>query len=159
MAMRQIFKTQITDVNVTAVDTLGSLRIDGDKLYKYMKLQNTSGVACVAGDPVSYKATPAAGYSVNVVTSKVSEADAQPICAGCVQATISSAQTTAGVFIWVQVTGLISVPAAVTSGVVGSGAMMSGTDKTFTVVTGVIESCCTVLSTGAAGFVSLQCTY
>lgn len=159
MALRQIFKTQITDVDSSARDTLGSLRYENDKLYKYVKMSNTSGVACVAGDPVAYKATPAAGYSINVVTSKVSEADAQPICAGFVTATISSAQSAAGAFIWVQVTGQVTVTAAVASGVIGSGAMLSGTDKTLTVATGVIESCCTVLSTGASGIVSAQCTY
>lgn len=150
MALRNVFKTQLTDIDTSARDVLGSLRWENEKLYRYVLLDNVSGVALVAGDPVAWKATPAAGMTLFTVTSKVSEADAQPILAGFATTTITSAQAAAGVYIWVQLTGAVTVPTAVASGVIGSGAMLSSTDKTLTVATGVINAGCVLASTSGA---------
>ena len=144
MALRQIFKTQLTDVTTSEIDPLGSLRYENDKLYKRVKILNVAAATGngVAGDPVFYKATAAAGIAVHVCTMKASEADAQPIVAGFLTTGVTTAQTTAGVWVWLQVTGLVGPFAVDIAGtpVIGSGVIAS-TDRTLTKQTTVIESC------------------
>ncbi len=151
MALRQIFKTQLTDVDSTARDVLGSLRWENDTLYRYVLCDNVSGVAFVAGDPLCWKATHALGVAAFTVTSKISEADAQPQVAGFAMATVTSTQAAAGVYIWVQLTGAVTVPTAITgTPVIGSGVMMGAADKTLALVTGVIHPIGVSTSTTAA---------
>lgn len=151
MALRQIFKTQLTDVDTTARDVVGSLRWENDKLYKYVKFTNTTAtVAVVAGDPVAYKATYAAGISVHTVVSDMTDADAQPVFAGCVCGTVAGVLATS-YYCWVQLTGACVIPTAIAgTPVIGSGVMMSTTDKTLTLVTGVINPVAVSTSTTAA---------
>lgn len=159
MALRQIFKTQLTDVDTTARDIVGSLRWEGDKLYKYVKLLNDTAsvtVAGVAGDPCAYVD---GGPALNTVTLDNTSADAQPVLAGFLMGTVAGVYNTA-YYLWVQVTGLVTVPTAVTSGVIGSGCMMAAGDKTLTITTGVIESgACLVTATAANNVVMAHCVY
>lgn len=159
MALRQIFKTQLTDVDTTARDIVGSLRWENDKLYKYVKLLNDTAsvtVAGVAGDPCAYVD---GGPALNTVTLDNTSADAQPVLAGFLMGTVTGTYNTA-YYLWVQVTGLVTVPTAVTSGVIGSGCMMATGDKTLTITTGVIESgACLVTATAANNVVMAHCVY
>lgn len=163
MAMRQIFKTQITDVDSTARDVVGSLRWENDKLYKYVKLANvTATVAGVAGDPVAYKATYAAGVALHTVVLDCTDADAQTVCAGFLAGTVAGVLATA-YYCWIQLTGAVVVPTAIAgTPVIGSGVMMSSgsTDKTLTLVTGVIKPIGVSTSTTAANnTIIAQCQF
>ncbi len=149
MPIKQIFKTQITDVDSSARDVLGSIRWENDKCYKYVKLINDTAsvtVAGVAGDPCAYTD---GGVANNEVTLDNTSADSQPIVAGFLTASITGTYNTA-YYCWVQVSGLVTVPTAVTSGVIGSGCMMAAGDKTLTVATGVIGSCGTLVTATAS---------
>lgn len=131
MALRQIFKTQIGDVDSSARDVVGSLRWENDKLYKYVKLVNTTAtVAGVAGDPVAYKA---GGASIDgtdaVVVIDLTDADTIPVCAGFLTGAVTGTSGTA-YYTWVQLTGQVTVPTAITSGVVGNSVYLTTTDKT-----------------------------
>lgn len=162
MAVRTTFKTQLTDVDTSAKDVLGSLRCEGEKWYRYVKLINDTAsvtVTGVNGDPVSYTD---GGVANNEVTLDVTSADAtDPILAGCLS--LASGVTLAGTYnttyyLWIQVTGLVTVPTAVTSGVIGSGAMTAAGDKTLTVTTGVRANRATlVTATAANNKVILHC--
>lgn len=53
--IKQTFVTKLTDVNSTAQEVLGTLRFEGNKVYKYVEIKNTTAtVAGAAGDPVAY---------------------------------------------------------------------------------------------------------
>lgn len=149
MAYKEIFASQITDVDTTARDTLGDLRQVGGKMYKYVKLINDTAsvtVAGVAGDPCAFTD---GGVANNEVTLDNTSADAQPIVAGFLTASVTGTYNTA-YYLWIQITGLVTVPTAVTSGVVGTGAMMAAGDKTLTVTTGVIASRAILVTATAA---------
>lgn len=161
MALRQIFKTQLTDVDTSARDVVGSLRWENDILYKYVKLANvTATVAGVAGDPVAYKATYAAGIAVHTVVLDLTDADAQPICAGFLMGTVTGTLATA-YYCWIQLTGPVVVPTAIGGApVIGSGVMLDTTDKTLTKVTGVIYPIGVSNSTTAANnTIIAKCPY
>jgi len=131
MSLRQVFNTQLTDVDSSARDTVGSLRWENDKLYKYVKIMNTTAtVAGVAGDPVAYFAGGAniQGEDARVVID-LSDADTIPVCAGFLMGTVTGTLTVA-YYGWIQLTGAVTVPTAITSGVVGNEVYLTTTDKT-----------------------------
>lgn len=154
MALRQVFNTQLTNVDTSARDIVGSLRWEDEKLYKYVKLSNGTTVAGVAGDPVCYKSGGAtvAGTAATV-SLDLTDGDAQPILAGFLTAAVTGTLNTS-YYLWIQLSGVVTVPLAVTSGVIGSGCMLGtaagGTDKTLIVSTGVINAGAVLLTTSAA---------
>lgn len=161
MAVKSVFNQFLDEVSTTAKGKLGDLRQENGKWYKYVMLKNvTATVACVAGDPVSYaEGVTLLGYYNNHVVADATDADAQPVAAGCVLATITGTAGTA-YYIWIQIKGYIVVPTAVTSGVLGTDIMPATGDKTYTVRTGVIHGCGLLLSaTAANNKVLLDCKF
>lgn len=129
--IKSSFVTKIGDVNTTAQEPLGSIRIEGVKRYKYVEFKNTTAtVTIVAGTLVAYNA--ATGYANNKVVSDLTDADAVPICAGAACATIAGVLATS-YFGWVQTQGHCTLDTAVTSGAAGKGFTLTTTDKTGTV--------------------------
>lgn len=131
MAVKNIFKTQLSDVDSTARDTVGDIRYESGKKYKYVKLKNvTATVAGVAGDPVAYKSGGASsdGTSSEVVLD-ITDADTIPVCAGFLCGTVTGTAGTS-YYCWVQLTGVVTVPTAITNGVVGNPVYLTTTDKT-----------------------------
>ena len=62
--IKQAFASKLTDVDSVAREALGTLRFEGNKVYKYVELRNvTATVAGVAGNGVAYGA--AGGYNLN----------------------------------------------------------------------------------------------
>ena len=89
------------------------------------------------------------------VTLDNTSADAQPVVAGFLVATMTGTYSgtrtaTEHTYCWIQTHGLVTVPTAVTSGVIGSGCMMATGDKTLTITTGVIDSVATLVTATAA---------
>lgn len=156
MSTQQVFRTALTEVTTDRRDRLGAIRwmtdptTGQDRAYKYVKVLNvTATVAGVAGDPVAYRAA-GAGVTNNHVVLDVTDADAQPLCAGFLMGTVAGVHSPAtSYYCWIQLTGDVTVPTAVTSGVIGSGVMLGG-DKTLVVNTGVIMSCGTEITATAA---------
>lgn len=100
---KKIFLTKLTDINSTDKEGVGCLRWEGNKCYKYVKFLNTTAtVAGAAGNTVVYTAVD--GYDDNEVCMDVSDADAIPIPAGQVLATITGTAGTA-YYGWIQIKG------------------------------------------------------
>src|SRR3990172_1288440 len=129
--IKKIFVTAVTDVSSTDLEGLGTIRFEGNKVYKWVKLQNTTAtVAAVAGDVCSYGVD--AGYTNNLVVTDVSDAASAtvPVCAGMILATVAGVLLTA-YYLWIQIKG----PAVVNQTIGGTpvdGDMLtaSTTDKT-----------------------------
>lgn len=134
--MKRVFATPLTAVETTDKEGVGTLRREGNKEYKWVLFKNTTAtVAVVAGDPVAYAVDK---YDSHQVVSDFTDADAQPIGAGVVLASVAGVLATS-YFCWIQTRGPVDTNAALAgTPVVGSGLMLSTTDKTFTLVTGVI---------------------
>lgn len=132
LGMKRTFLTPLTAVETTDKEGVGTIRFEGNKVYKWVKLQNTTAtVAVAAGDAVAYAA--ATGHNTNAVVSDVTDADAtQPLGAGLVQATIAGVLATA-YYCWIQIKGPATALQAI-GGSAGDGhmLMMSTTDKTLT---------------------------
>lgn len=129
MAYQDIFVTQISDVDSSARDTVGAIRILDNKKYKYVMIKNTTAtVAGVAGDPVAYFPGAVDGTSARVVID-LTDADTIPVPAGFLCGTVAGTLTVA-YYGWIQLTGQVTVPTAVTSGVVGNPVYLTTTDKT-----------------------------
>ena len=143
-----IFNQGLTEVSTTRRDKLGSIQFKEGKAYKYVKFQNTTAtVAVVAGDPVAYGAT--SGYDNNLVVSDMTDAESQPVGAGFALAAIAGVLATA-YYVWIQIKGLVTVPTAIGSGVVGSHVRLTSTDKTLGVQTGVLNTMGVELTATAA---------
>lgn len=126
--MREIFKTKLTDVTTDDRDGVGSIRIENNKVYKYVRVQNTTAtVAGASGDPVAYFAD--TGHDDSRVVIDLTDADAIPICAGFLLATITGTLATA-YYCWIQLTGAVTVTVAITSGADGAPVYLTTTDKT-----------------------------
>lgn len=131
MAIPQILNSAIGDVDITARDTVGTLRFENGKWYKYVKLANvTAAVTGVSGDPVAYKA--ATGVASSIIVTDLTDADIIVIPAGFLTGTVTGSLTIPQ-WTWIQLTGLVTVPTAVTSGAQGKKVFLSTTDKTLTV--------------------------
>lgn len=126
--MRQVFKTKLTDVTTDDRDGVGTIRIENNKVYKYVKVQNTTAtVAGASGDPVAYDAED--GHTNAHVVIDLTDADAAPICAGFLLATITGTLATA-YYCWIQLKGAVTVVTAITSGADGVPVYLTTTDKT-----------------------------
>ena len=129
--LKQTFVTKITDINSSAQEPLGSVRIEGNKIYKYCEIKNVTGtVAGAAGSLVAYNA--ASGYDNNKVVIKLADADAAPFAAGALSATVTGTLAVS-YFGWVQTKGACTLDTAVTTGGAGKGFTLTTTDKTGTV--------------------------
>lgn len=136
MGFRQIFASSIGDVDTYARDVVGSLRFENDKWYRYVAILNeTATVAGVAGDPVAYNAGGASSEGDDVVcVIDLSDADTVPVCAGFLTGSVAGVHSPATTYYtWVQLTGVVTVPTAITSGVVGRPVYLTTTDKTLAI--------------------------
>ena len=135
--LKETFVTQLTDVNSTAQEPLGSLRFHmGNKVYKYVDCYQTSGtVTCVVGDQVLYRDNSAAGPAANQVCINHSDAvTTYPIAAGIAAGAHAGVAST-HYYMWIQIKGPATLSTSITSGAAGQGFVASATDKTFTVTT------------------------
>lgn len=126
--IKQAFASRLTDVDSVAREQLGTIRFEGNKVYKYVKFRNiTATVAAGAGSLVGYEALD--GYANNHVVADMTDADAQPNGAGATLATITG---TAGTdyYCWIQIKGAITLDTAITNGTAGVPFYLTTTDKT-----------------------------
>lgn len=136
--IKQAFASKLTDVDTVARDQLGTLRFEGNKVYKYCKLRNiTATVAVAAGTLLAYEA--ADGYANHHVVSDHTDADAAINPAGVAGAVVAGILAT-DYYIWVQVKGQATLDTAVTSGAAGSPFYMTAADKSSAIVSAVTQS-------------------
>jgi len=136
--IKQAFASKLTDVDSVARDQLGTIRFEGNKVYKYVEVRNvTATVAGVAGDGVAYGA--AGGYNSNKVVLDLSDADGtKAIAAGILLAAVAGVLATS-YFCWAQIKGGATLAIAVTAGVIGQGFNLTTVDKTFAVNAAVTD--------------------
>jgi len=130
--IKQAFASKLTDVDSVAREALGTLRFEGNKVFKYVEIKNvTATVAGAKGDPVAYGA--AGGYNTSKVVLDLSDADGtKAIAAGVLQGTVAGVLATS-YFGWIQIKGPATLLIAVTAGVIGQGFNLTTVDKTFAV--------------------------
>lgn len=121
--------SDLATVSTTQNDTLGRLRFEGGKWYKYVNIKNhTATVAGAAGDPVGYYAV--TGYTNNRVVIDLSDADSPAFAAGVLMGTVTGTLDV-DYYGWIQCTGAATVVTAVSSGAAGAPFTLNATDKTF----------------------------
>lgn len=120
MPSRQIFKTQIDETYATAVDPLGSIREEDDKLYKFVEFTADG----VAGDVQKYASLTA--YQASQVAPSATQ---QLAVAGVIVAAIvDESEKPYG---WIQIEGEATLSVAGTgTPAIGDRAISSGTTKT-----------------------------
>lgn len=156
--MKTIFRTRLTDVDSTAIDTLGDLRFEQDKIYKYVRLENnTATVTGAAGDMTAYFAE--VGAETNRVVLDYSDGDAKPIGSGCITATVAGVADTAE-YVWVQVTGPVTLPTGLGAGNDGDSYFCdAGNDKQLIVGAATDDPICAHATDQSADKVIIKCAF
>ena len=111
--IKKVFQTLLADTHTTDKEGVGTLRCEGNKVYKYVKYNNGAGdVASVAGDIGYYYGIDAnastGGYENNVITADFTDAY---LGAGVFQAVIAD-----GSYGWIQIKGPATINTALTAG-------------------------------------------
>jgi len=139
--MSNIAGASLTRVDSEAKHAVGTVNTNyNGKIYKYVKLLNTSAtVTGAAGDVVGYDVT--AGVDGTVVTDNT-DASTKPVGAGVLAATVAGVAGTAE-YLWVQVAGpftanqnLAGTPTD------GDALFLSTTDLTLTLATAADDPVC-----------------
>jgi hypothetical protein len=127
--IKQIFATKLDDVDTSDVEGVGTIRYEGNSIYKYVKIAHDGDtVAGAAGDPVAYEAVN--GYDNHHVVIDLTDADNPAFCAGVLMGTVAGTDGTS-YYGWIKVQGPITLLTAVTSGAAGAMCTMVATDKTW----------------------------
>lgn len=155
MSDRTIFASQIDEITSSARDTLGALRWHNGKLYKYVKIRNTTAtVAGVAGDAVAYEAED--GVENHTVVLDLSDADSQPVPAGIIQGTIAGVHSPqVDYYGWIQLTGPFTANQTLGGSAADGGPLVLGSDKTLTKAaesdsTAVYKNVCAIANDASA---------
>ena len=137
---KKTFLTKLTDVYTTDKEGVGTIRFEGNKIYKWVWFRNhTATVAGAAGDPVGYYAD---GYSSHKVCADMSDADAAPLGAGILQAAVTGTLDT-DYYCWIQIKGAATVNQALAgTPAAGNKLIMSTTDLTLTKSTAAVDQGC-----------------
>jgi hypothetical protein len=155
--IKQVFATKLTDVDSSDREGVGTLRFEGNKVYKYCKIMNTSStVAGVAGDAVGYFAL--TGYADSRVVLDLSDAEAtMAFPAGILVGTVTGTQAVAE-YGWVQIKGPATLSTSVNSAAAAQSFKLGATDKTFTICTAATDSVAGVCMNTSTG-VALDCVF
>lgn len=107
--VKKVFATPLTEVSSSAKEELGTIRTEGNRLYKYVMIKNvTATVAGAAGDAVPYRADK---YDENWVVVDNTDADTIGIPAGILQGALTGTAGTA-YYGWVQIKGFATLSQA-----------------------------------------------
>lgn len=163
---KHVFLTPLNAVELTDKEGVGTLRFEGNKVYKWVKFLNvTATVAVAAGDGVAYFAE--VGHNTNRVVSDISDADSAPVGAGIVGATIAGVAGTAE-YVWIQIQGPVTVLQAIADTPIdGQEVSMSTTDKALTVTEYAgttpnirqVAACMGITTDASAKLVALSCLF
>ncbi len=130
--IKKVFQTRLTDTLTTDKEGVGTLRFEGNKIYKWVKYNDGAGTVSsvaayvayyygVSGDAVT------GGYENNVVTMDRTDAY---LGAGVFQAAIAD-----GSYGWIQIKGPATLAVALTAGSDGQALthISAGVDGTLTI--------------------------
>lgn len=155
--LKTTFITQLTDVDTTQKEQLGSLRFENGNWYKYVKFQNTTAtVAIVADDPVAYVDN---SYASHIVCGDMTDAATKPLLAGIALASIAGVAGTA-YYCWIQIKGSAYTNSAIAGTPAdGDKAWMSTTDKALTIGAAADDPVCAYVLDTTTHHVCLDCPF
>lgn len=146
--VKQIYETGIADTSSSDKEGVGTLRYEGNKVYKWVKYNQGAGsIAAVAGNVVYYYGVSGdavtGGYEDSVVTMDRTDGY---LGAGVLQAIIAD-----GEFGWIQIKGPATLTTALTAGADGNalthvGAGADGTLDVSALVTDAVVAFATDIS-------------
>ncbi len=126
--MKKVFQTALTDLKTTDVESVGTLRFEGNKVYKWVQFSGVTAV--VAGTLVCYNTTVGANLGVTGVDGANSV-----VAAGIAQVAVGTGTVQYG---WIQVAGPVAFQGTIT-GAAGAGLTANGaTAGNLVVTSGVI---------------------
>lgn len=123
--IKKVFQTLLADTSSKDKEEVGTLRFEGNKVYKWVKYNNGAGdVASIAGDVAYYYGVSGdavtGGYENNVVTMDRTDAY---LGAGVFQAIIAD-----GEYGWIQIKGPATLTNTLTAGADGNPLTHIGAD-------------------------------
>ena len=102
--IKKVFVTPLTAVDTTDKEVVGTLRFEGNSVYKYVKYDDGTGNLDLAvGDVVHYVED--TGYAASTVTADVSDSSFDEIGAGVVLAAVTADAS----YFWIQIRGPATV--------------------------------------------------
>lgn len=147
--IKRVFATGLTETSIIDLEGIGSIRIEGNKVYKWVKYNNGAGsVASVAGDVGYYYGLSgdavSGGYENSEVTMDLTDAY---LGAGVFQAVIADAS-----YGWVQIRGPATLTTALLAGADGNALTHVGasTDGTLDVSALVTDKCVAIATDASA---------
>lgn len=132
--LKRVFLTPLTTNDASDKEGVGTIRFEGNKVYKYVKYDDGAAVAAVAGNACYYLA--AGGAQDSVVTSDVSAS--VNIGAGILQSVLTDQY-----YGWVQIKGPAVMASALSAGADGNALTAVGTtDGKLDVSAAVTDAVC-----------------
>ena len=154
--IKKVFITPLTDNSTTDKEGVGTIRFEGNKIYKYVKLLNiTATVTGLAGDMVGYSLALMA--SSTVVTDN-SDSQTKPIGAGMLQGSVAGVAGTAE-YIWIQIKGPALALSIGGTAADGDALYLSTTDKVLTLATAADDPICAYADDDSAFLIALDCVF
>lgn len=115
VGLKKIFVSALTDVKNTNVDGVGTLRFEGNSIYKFVQFSGTTAIA--AGDPVYYVLT-------DKTLGTVDDAHTA-LPAGIAVSSIGTLGTQTALYGWIQLSG-IGTLSNTPSGTLAVGSPLAG---------------------------------
>ncbi len=162
-SMKKVFQTKLTDTSTTDLEGIGVLRFEGSRVFKWIKYNDGTAVAAVAGNFCYYHGDDSVVLdSAAEVTSDLSAAGAAgaEVGAGVLMAVIADAS-----FGWIQIKGVAILTTALTAGIDGDRLTPTGaSDGTLdavdiTSVTTANTMICAIALDASAKIVLLDCPW
>jgi hypothetical protein len=156
--IKKIFQTKLTDTSTSDLEGVGTLRFEGNKIYKWVKFNNGAGnVASVAGGFAYYYAVSKNGASLGYENSEVTmDFTDGLIGAGVFQAIIADAS-----YGWIQIRGPATLSIAIDVGAADGNALKisDAVDGAVEVRAAVTEERCAIATDFDANLVALNCPF
>jgi hypothetical protein len=157
--IKKVFLTKLTETSTTDKEGVGTIRFEGNKVYKWVKFNNGAGnVASVAGNVAYYygvggDAADGDGYELSIVTMDRTDAF---MTAGVFQAIIAD-----GSYGWIQIKGPATLTTALTAGADGQALthIGAGADGTLDVSALVTDQVAAIATDISAKLVALDCPF
>lgn len=136
--LKQTFVTKLTDVTTDAKESLGTIRWEKNKVYKYVQyVEAAAATDGVAGEVAYYLAAGGDGAAEGYLNSKVTSdlTDSAEVGAGVLQANMSDLE-----YGWIQIKGPATLSIALTAGADGDPLTPTGSaDGTLDVATAATD--------------------
>lgn len=149
--LKKVFISALDEVSQVNEEGLGTIRLEGNKFYKYVKYkEGTGALDVVAGDVVYYS-----DYSASEVTPDLSDTD--NVGAGVI---VAAAITETDRFCWIQIKGEADLNTDVVAGANGNALTAVGAnDKTLDVSALVSDAICAYLLDDTASAQKILCDF